>query len=178
MIHKQRHDPPVVRGEGPPMGARFRVPQVDELVLRPRGESLAVGTEGDAHDRLRVRAQGVHGNARLRVPDDDLLVGARRGEGLAVGREIHGPDNRRVALEDPVGTAAERRGEKVAGEEFLHEPRDAGFLVGLDVLFLLGGQAGAAAGEHEQGEEAGNPCRPEMTIRHDRPLATETKLRS
>jgi hypothetical protein len=133
---------------------------VDDLVLPAGGKGFAVGAEGDPHDGFLVGAKGMPGNARFRIPEDNVLVGASRGEGLPIGTEIHGPDDRRVPMKNPVGAAAEGRAEEGTREDCLYEPHDPLLLLGLDILFLVGGKTGGTGGKAQQGGKAQHSYRP------------------
>jgi len=49
--------------------------------------------------------------------------------------------------------------------------------VGPDVLLLVGGEAGAAGDNRKQDEKTDDPCGPDRTIRHDRPLGIKKTSR-
>src|SRR5262249_29220236 len=107
--------------------ARCHVPQLDRPVPAPRGQRLAVWTEGHGQHLASVLLEGGPFLTRRHVPQLELPVLARRGQRFAVWTEGHGVHNARESPERGLGSSgvkcgtsenralAERRGHQTNG---------------------------------------------------------------
>src|SRR5262245_14967407 len=70
--------------------ARRHVPELDCVVMAPRGQRLAVGAVRHGTDPVRMSLDGGLDLPCFDIPELDRLVPAPRGQRLAVRAESHG----------------------------------------------------------------------------------------
>src|SRR5262249_1465538 len=102
------------------------------LVLRARGEKVALGTEGDAVDLVGMALERVQRLAGGEVPDLDGVVETGRRQQLAVVAEGQAVDQAGVALElaRRLGKDRDAQGEqRHCREELLHRDSPSGLSV-------------------------------------------------